>query len=85
MGSVLLAHRPRDQLQCQRSLDCSGLSAAEVAEEERRQELHNNGVDPDDRLEVMRFERLEAMSPLELDAEIARLEEQLAQSEQPTP
>lgn len=55
------------------ALIASGLTAAEVAEEKRREHF-----------EIAMFERLQGMSPEQLDAEIARLEAQLAESEQVT-
>jgi hypothetical protein len=54
-----------------------GLTATEVADEKRREHLRENCVDPDDRLAVVQFERLQRMSPTELDTEITRLESQL--------
>ena len=56
----------------------SGLSAEEVAGEERREELgHEYYINPDDPAEVREIECMEAMSPAELAAHIASLEKQL--------
>lgn len=66
------------------TLIASGLTAAEVAEEKRREHYRRNCVDPDDRLATMMFDRPQSMSPEQLDAEIAHLEKQLAESEQVT-
>lgn len=56
------------------TLIASGLTAAEVAEEKRREHLRENCVNPDDNLEIVTFELLQGMSPEQLDAEISRLE-----------
>jgi hypothetical protein len=66
------------------TLIASGLTAAEVAEEKRREHYRGNCVDPEDRLATAMFDRLQGMSPEQLDAEISRLEKQLAESEQVT-
>lgn len=66
------------------TLIASGLTAVEVAEEKRREHYRENGVNPANNLEIAMFERLQGMSPEQLDAEIARLESQLAESEQVT-
>lgn len=66
------------------TLIASGLTAAEVAEEKRREHYRENCVNPDDQLEIAMFDRLQGMSPDQLDTEIARLEKQLAESEQVT-
>lgn len=63
------------------ALIASGLSATEVAEEERREKLRDCCVNPDNPMEVAQFERIQWMSPVELDAEIVRLEKLLAVSE----
>jgi len=55
----------------------SGLTADEVAEEERREKLRSRCVNPDDPRAVADYERLEAMSPEELNEEIAHLEDKL--------
>lgn len=55
----------------------SGLTAGEVAAEERREELRRCGVNPDDPQDVAEFERMEAMSPEEINTEVARLEKLL--------
>lgn len=72
------------EIRCDKNeaLIASGLTAAEVAEEERRDSYRENGVDPDDKAEVAMFEHLKGMSPEELDAEINRLKALLAESEQ---
>lgn len=58
----------------------SGLSAEEVAREERREKLlHKWCIDPDDPAQVREIEHLEAMSPSELDAEIELLKALLAE------
>lgn len=59
----------------------SGITAAEVAEEGRREYYRGCGVNPDDQFAVVQFDRLQGMSPEELNAEIVRLEDQLAESE----
>ena len=51
-----------------------GLTASEVVEEQRRERYREHCVDPDNQLEVAQFERVQRMSPTELDAEIERLE-----------
>lgn len=56
------------------ALIASGLNAAEVAEEARREYYRENCVDPDDALDVATFERIQRMSPEELDVEMIRLE-----------
>ena len=66
------------------TLIASGLTAVEVAEEKHREHYRGNCVNPDDRLATTMFDRLQGMSPEQLDAEIARLETQLAESEQVT-
>lgn len=66
------------------TLIASGLTAAEVAKEKRREHYRENYVDPDDRLATAMFDRLQGMSPEQLDAEIALLEDQLTESEQVT-
>jgi len=66
------------------TLIVSGLSSTEVAEEKRREHYRVNCVDPDDRLSTAMFDRLQGMSPEELDTEIARLEAQIAESERVT-
>ncbi len=63
------------------ALIASCLTAVEVAEEKRREHYRENGVDPDDELDIAMFDRLQGMNPEQLDAEIARLEAQLAESE----
>ena len=55
----------------------AGLTAAEVAEEKRREHYRENYVDPDDQFAIAQFERTKRMSPSELDAEILRLEQRL--------
>ncbi len=60
----------------------SGLSAAEVAEEDRREDLRRNFVDPDNAIEVAQHERLKKMTPMELDAKIVRLTKLLPADEQ---
>lgn len=72
------------EIRCDKNeaLIASGLTAAEVAEEERREYYRENYVDPDNKLEILDFERQKNMSMEELDAEIAHLEALLAQSEQ---
>ena len=62
------------------ALIASGLTAAEVAEENRREYYRRNYVDPDDPLDVARFNLMMSMTPDELDAEIKRLRELLAES-----
>ncbi len=52
----------------------SGLSAREVAISDRDQQYGLNPEDPNYQKEVARVERMQAMSPEELDCEIARLE-----------
>ena len=64
------------------ALIASGLTAAEVAEEKRREHYRGNCVDPDDQLAIVVFDRLQGMSPEQLDSEIARLEAQLAEGKQ---
>jgi hypothetical protein len=64
------------------TLVVSGLTAAEVAEEKRREHYRENCVDPDDQLAIAVFNRFQSISPEQLDVEIARLEKQLAESEQ---
>lgn len=59
------------------ALIASGLTAGEVAEEERREQLRQKFVDPDNPREVADHERMERMTPEELSAEIARLEKEL--------
>lgn len=66
------------------ALIASGLTAAEVAEEKRREHYREHCVDPDNQFEVAMFEQLQSMSPEQLDAEIERLEKQLAESERVT-
>lgn len=66
------------------TLIASGLTAAEVAEEARHHHLWEQHVDPNDPREVAQYERLKRMGPDEIDAEIARLEAQLAASESKT-
>jgi len=56
------------------ALIASGLTAAEVAEEKRRERYRADGVNPDDSRDVATFELYRAMSPQELKAEITRLE-----------
>ena len=56
----------------------AGQKIAEVAEEKRREYYRENYVDPDSQLEIELFERMKRMNPEELDAEIARLETELA-------
>ncbi len=63
------------------ALIASGLTAAEVAEEKRRERYRTNGVDPDNSLEIMLFDQLGSMNSEQLDAEITRLEGQLAEIE----
>ncbi len=63
------------------ALIASGLTAAEVAEEKRREYYRDNCVNPDNSVDVAMFERLQEMCPQELDAEIARLEARLAEVE----
>ncbi len=65
-------------------LIASGLTAAEVAEEKRREHYRDKCVDPDNPFAIERFEILQGMSPEQLDSEIMRLEKQLAESEQVT-
>ena len=60
------------------ALIASGLNAAEVADERRRENLRENCVDPDNEAEVADFERRRSMSSEELDAEIERMERELA-------
>lgn len=60
------------------ALIASGLTAAEVADERRRENLRENCVDPDNEAEVADFERRRSMSSEELDAEIERMERELA-------
>ncbi|OHA18347.1 MAG: hypothetical protein A3B08_02360 [Candidatus Taylorbacteria bacterium RIFCSPLOWO2_01_FULL_43_44] len=55
-----------------------GLTATEVAEEVRREHYLTNGVNPDDKFAVVAFERVNRMSPEELDSEIRRLEIRLS-------
>ena len=62
----------------------SGLTAAEMAEEKRREYYRQNYVNPDDALEVMMFERMKNMTPEDLDQEIERLEKRLAGGEKVT-
>jgi len=66
------------------ALIASGLNATEVAEEKRREHYRVNCVNPDDRLSTAMFDRLQGMSPEELDTEISRLEAQIAEGEQVT-
>jgi hypothetical protein len=66
------------------ALIASGLTAAKVAEEKRCEHYRGNGVNPDDNLEIAMFERIQSMSPEQLDAEVERLKKQLAESEQVT-
>lgn len=66
------------------TLIASGLTAAEVAEEKRREHYRENGVNPDNQFSVALFEQYQNMTPEELDAEIARLEEELTESERVT-
>ncbi len=63
------------------ALIASGLTAAEVAEEKRRENYRDKCVDPDNQFEIARFERIKGMNPEELDVEIASLEKQLAACE----
>jgi len=70
--SLLYCNIPPDEC-----LLLSGLSASEIAEQNRREELENAGIDPDNVSEVAQFERLEAMSPDDLSVEITRLEKAL--------
>ncbi|MBI1833623.1 MAG: hypothetical protein HYR90_02240 [Candidatus Andersenbacteria bacterium] len=63
------------------TLIASGLTAAEVAEDKRREHYRENCVNPDDPFEIAMFDRLQDMSPEQLEIEIARLETQLAKSE----
>jgi len=64
------------------ALIVSGLTAVEVDEEKRREHYRENCVDPGDQLATAMFDRLQGMSTEQLDAEIVRLEAQLAESEQ---
>ena len=54
-----------------------GLTATEVAEAERQEYYRGHDVDPYNPLDVACFDRITRMSPVELDAEIERLEKQL--------
>ncbi len=63
------------------ALIASGLTAAEVAEEEKRSHYEAHCIDPDDAAEVADFERRQQLTPAELDAEIVKLELQLAATE----
>lgn len=60
------------------ALIVSGLTAQEIAEEERRENLRRNYADPDNPAEVYQFERIQRMNPEELEAEISKLEGLLA-------
>lgn len=64
------------------TLIASGLTAVEVTEANRREHYLENCVDPDDQLATATFDRIQGMSSTELDAEIDRLERQLAETEQ---
>lgn len=59
------------------ALIAAGLTAAEVAEFERREKLLDRGIDPDDPHEIAFAEALDHMSASDLEATIARLEQQL--------
>ena len=59
------------------ALIASGLNAAEVAEEKRREHYREQCVNPDDQFEIANFERIQRMTPEQLDIEIASLESQL--------
>jgi len=63
------------------TLIASGLTAGEVAESERREYYRDNLVNPDNKLEIAWFNRVKGMSPAQLDAEITRLERDLAEDE----
>jgi|GEM_PF-1933021 len=52
----------------------SGLSDAEVKNEETREKIRNFGLDPDSKKDVVEFHRISNMSPKALDMEIKRLE-----------
>lgn len=68
---------PENHCDKNEALIASCLSASEVAEEERRQQCHEDGVDPDSKREIVAFERLKGMSPEQLEIEIANLEKQI--------
>ena len=57
----------------QECLLMADLTPHQLAEQERRESLEDWGVDPDNQDEVAKFERLESMTPDELEAEIAQL------------
>ena len=82
LGQWALFHEltgPQSQNICDETeamLAC-GLTAAEVAEEKRREHYREYSVDPDDSVAVAQFERMKRMSPAELDAEIKRREKEL--------
>ncbi|MEK7585282.1 MAG: hypothetical protein AAB455_02120 [Patescibacteria group bacterium] len=60
------------------ALLASGLTAAEVATEERRAYYEQHCINPDNAAEVADFERRQKLTPAELDREILDLEELLA-------
>lgn len=55
----------------------SGLATGEITDSNRRIELEQRGVDPDNPREVARVAMFDAMAPEDLDAEIDRLAEEL--------
>jgi hypothetical protein len=62
----------------QESLLMADLTPSQLAQEEHRESLKDAGFDPDDPDEMAEFQRLENMTPDELEAEIVRLRELLA-------
>jgi hypothetical protein len=61
------------------TLIASGLTVVEVAEAKRREHYRELCVDPDDQLAIAEFEKIQSMSPEQLDSEITRLQNQLTE------
>ena len=56
--------------------DCllmADITPTQLADEERQENMRDSGFDPDNKNEVEEFDRINSMSPQELDTEINRL------------